>query len=187
MKYVKMLGLLAVAAVALTSFAGSASATITSPAGTAYTGNLQMTATNMTFHTGQTVSCGHSVIEGSVSKGETTVSLNVLTFTKCGTDTFAVLKKGHMSIASNGTVFLTGTEYTELTHRTILGFPVTTHCILNLNNTVVGTLTEGVSPAELHAGSAEIPDETPTDGGCGNAILTGEYTVTNPSGAITID
>lgn len=185
MKYVKMFGLLVIGAAAPMAFAGTASATITSPAGTAYTGNIQMTAPLVEFETGGNVKC-HSVLEGSVTKGETTVPITKLVFSACGSDTFSVLKKGHMFIASNGTVSLSGTEYTKMLHRTIFGFPLTTHCILRLENTSIGTLTEGVSPAEVHFGSSVIPN-VETDGECSDAVITGDYTVTTPSGAITVD
>lgn len=187
MKYPKTLGLLVVTATALMAIAGTASATITSPIGTAYTGNIHLTSTEVWFHTGGEVTCAHSTIVGSVTNGGTTVPITALTFKECGTTTFEVLKKGHMTIASDGTVSMSGTEYTKQIHKTILGFPLTTHCILRMENTVIGKLTEGVSPAELHTATYPIPSVA-TDSSCGEyAETTGTYTVTKPGGAITID
>jgi hypothetical protein len=181
---VKMLGLLVVAAAALMAFAGSASATITSPAGTAYTGEIHMNGSEIWFHTGGNVNCKKSTLSGSVTNGGTTVPINELTFSECGTTTFAVLKKGHMSIASDGTVYLSGTEYTKLIHSPIAG---TIHCILRMEETAIGLLTEGVNPATLHTDTYPVPSVS-TDFGCGSsAELTGLYTVTEPTGAITID
>jgi len=186
MKYRKILGLLAVAAAVLMSLAGTASATITSPPGTAYTGNIQMTSAFVEFETGSDVKCNQSVIEGSVSKGETTIPITKLSFSECGVDTFTILKTGDMFIASDGTVKFNGTEYTKIIHRTIFGFPVTTHCVLSMEGTAVGVLTEGEKSPEMHAATTRIP-HTETDGGCTDAFITGDYTVVTPSGGITID
>lgn len=188
MKCMKMFGLLVVTGAALMSFAGSAAATITSPAGTAYTGDIVMTSTGVAFHTGGEVECGHSTIVGSVASGGTAIPLKSVTFSECGTSTFSVLKQGTMSIASDGTITLSGTEYTKQIHKTILGFPLTTHCILRMENTEVGHLTEGVNPAVWHTASAPIPSPEGTDTACTNsAEISGTYTVTKPAGAITVD
>lgn len=187
MKCIKMLGLLAVVIAALMAFAGTASATITSPIGTAYTGNIQMTSTSVEFRTGGDVKCGHSTLEGSVKSGATTIPITKLTFSECGTSTFAVLTTGQLTIASDGKITVSGTEYTKQVHRTVLGFPITTHCILAMENTTIGTLTEGVEPAVWHLESAAIPSPV-TDSGCQeSAQIVGNYTVTQPEGPITID
>lgn len=184
MKYLKMLGPLVVAAAALMAFAGPASATITAPSGTAYSGKIHMsTTTGVWFHTGGQVTCGQSTLVGSVTKGETTVPIEQLTFSECGSTTFAVLKNGHMSIASDGTVSMDETEYTKLVHNIFIG---TKHCILRMENTEIGKLTEGVDPAKLDTDTAMVP-YVPTDETCSEAELTGEYTVNQPTGAITID
>ena len=65
MKYVKILGLLAVAAAALMAFAGSASATsLTSPTGTLYTGAIASTAE------------GHAVLDNPIAKIECASSVS---------------------------------------------------------------------------------------------------------------
>ena len=68
MKYVKMLGLLAVAAAALMAFTGTAAATqVTSPAGTLYTGKITATSSNSELHGAFiSVSCTSSHVEGDV-------------------------------------------------------------------------------------------------------------------------
>src|SRR6188472_2576566 len=59
MKYVKILGLLAVAAAALMAFAGTASATtLTSPTGTVYTGSIHA------------ASEGHAILQNPIAKIE---------------------------------------------------------------------------------------------------------------------
>jgi hypothetical protein len=188
MKYMKMLGLLAVAAAALMAFVGTASATVTSPAGTAYAGNIVSSSSNTSLDGSVKVSCTSSTVEGDPSSaGATSGTISKLTFANCGNDTVKVNANGSLAISSSGTVTSTGAEVTVQLHRTVLGFPVTTHCIYKTNNTSVGTLTEGVSPAVLHIGSSPIP-EVATDGACGNdAVWTGSYTVSTPSGAITVD
>jgi hypothetical protein len=180
MKYAKLLGLLAVASAALMAFAGAASALVTSPSGTAYNGEIHATSTNTALTGSVKISCSHSTVSGSVSKGSTTGNIKTLTFTGCGNDTVSVKSGGSLSITSAGTLFSTGAEVTVLTHQTVLGFPVTTHCIYKTNNTHVGTLKEGSSPS-LNIGSAPIP-EVATDGACGNdAVWTGSYSVLTPS------
>ncbi len=89
MKYVKILSLLAVAAAALTAFSASASAaTITSPTGTVYSGNIAATSTNSALDGAfVTVTCKHSqVTAGITSQGaEKTIkaSVSTLDFTEC--------------------------------------------------------------------------------------------------------
>ena len=187
MKNAKLLGLLPVMAAALMAFAGSASATITSPTGTVYNGVIHGATTNMTLHTGVKISCKQQAFEGQVTNGGTTIPLTAFTFGECGSDTIVTLAKGHLTLASDGTVTSTGLEVTKLSHRTVFGFPVTQHCLLDTSNTKLGTLTEGVNPPVLHFSSASIP-HLATDGACGETtIYTGTYTVTKPTSAIVVD
>jgi hypothetical protein len=185
MKHLKTLGSLAVAAAALMVFAGTASATITAPAGTAYSGAFSATSTNNTLHFSVTVECKHSTLGATISEGATSGPVTNLSFTQCGTDTVTVLKNGTLSIASDGTVSLTGSEFTSTWHRTVLGFPLTTHCIYTFGN--IGTLTEGATPPVIDIGSSQIT-RLPTDGACGEtAVWTGSFTLSEPAGAITVD
>ncbi|MGN6254285.1 MAG: hypothetical protein ACTHO8_04805 [Solirubrobacterales bacterium] len=201
MKYLKMLGLAAIAACALMAFvgAGSASATTltcTEPAGTKITcpkgteihavsegkavldapfGNIECESTV----TGKTSNTGSSTetVKGPIES---------LTFTNCGNDTVTVLKKGELEIHTfpnekeweegKGTLTSTGTEVTVI-H---LGV----HCIYTTSATDIGTLTgskqTGATP------TLDISATIPRTGGnsgafCGtSAPWTGSYKVTTP-------
>jgi hypothetical protein len=181
MKYIKMLGLLAVAAAALMAFAGSASATtVTSPTGTLYTGPIEATA-GATQLTGAwaTVECKHSVVKGKITKHGTTVTaegpVESLDFTECNYPT-TVIKPGslvaHWTKGYDGTLTSVGAEI--LVHTNI------GTCRFNTGTGVdIGTLTGG-TPAKLDINSSSIPV---TEGNffCGNSgIWHGSYTVTTP-------
>jgi hypothetical protein len=181
MKYVKMLGLLAVAAAALMAFAGPASAsTLTSPAGTTLaTGStIEATSSNSKLHGSFiTVECSHSQVKGTVSENATKNkkdaggSISTLDFTGCNY-TVTVSNAGSLSIASNGTVTSTGAA---ITIHTSVG-----ECVFSTSNTTVGTLTGG-SGATLDINSASIP-RTGGSFFCGSSgVWTGNYTVTSPS------
>ena len=188
MKYLKMLGLAAIAAAALMAFvgAGTASATeLTSPEGTMVTAGTTITAKSE----------GHAVLDSIIGKiecnsevsgptGNTgganeTISgtISTLSFTGCTTATVHVLKAGSLEIHSisgthNGTLTSTGAEVTVETS----GF----HCIFTTKETDIGTLTGG-SPATLDI-SATIPRTGGRSGAfCGgSAPWTGSYEVTSP-------
>jgi len=189
MKYAKILGLLAVAAAALMAFAGTASATITVN-GSAYSGHIEATSTNTELDGTVDVKCAKSIVTGNVSNGATTSAVTTLDFTECGSDTVEVTRGGSLRVDSSGTVYSEDAEVTVTVHRSIFGFPVTTHCeYVTAKNpgTDIGTLTEHVSPPQVHLIGANIP-QTETDSGCGaNAQWTGTYTFTTPTGAITVD
>ena len=186
MKPIKILGLIATAAATLMALAGTASATITNPSGTPYTGNIQFSSSNLSFDGSVKIACQSSTTGFSIVNGSTTGS-SALSFSGCGADTMNVLENGSLAIASSGAVTSTGAVITMQLHRSVLGFPVTWHCLYITNMTNIGTLTEGVAPAVLHIGAAPIP-EAATDGACGNDMVwTGSYTVASPSGAITVD
>lgn len=187
MKYVKMIGLLAVAAAALMAFAGPASAKLTSPSGTTYGGTIHATAGTTSLDGSIDVTCTSSTVTGTVSSGSTSGPVSSLSFSGCGKDTVTVLgspshgNAGTLAI-SGGSVFSSEAEVTVQLHRSVLGFPITTHCVYVTNNTNVGTFTGG-SPAKLDIDSAQIPvDEEQSDGACGDtAEWTGSYTVNTPN------
>ena len=196
MKYVKMLGLLAVAAAALMAFAGSASATeLTGPAGKLGVGSvIKATSTNSKLTGSVEVACKHSSVEGKITNAggagvtvEGSIEKTKLTFTECNGDTVEVLNGGTLIVHTqnpenngNGIVTSTGAEVTIQLHRIVLGFPVTTHCIYVTNATDIGHLTGG-TPAVLDINSSPIPRKA-TDGACGeSSIWTGNYTVTSPT------
>ncbi|HEX5990298.1 MAG TPA: hypothetical protein VFY75_08815 [Solirubrobacterales bacterium] len=182
MKYVKMLGLLAVAAAALMAFAGTASATqLTSPAGTNYTGEIKASAGLTELH-GEafSVNCKTSQVAGTVSQHGSGVtvkgSIATLDFSECSFPV-TVLANGSLeahkpSGSSNGT--LTSSEAKITIHG-----PFGINCLYETNGTDVGTLTPGTT-AKLDIDSSLIP-RTGDSAFCGAAgEWTGSYTVNTP-------
>ncbi|MDQ3724723.1 MAG: hypothetical protein M3335_02340 [Actinomycetota bacterium] len=184
MKYIKMMGLLAVAAAALMAFVGTASATVLESSG----GNLpsgtkvESTGTNAVLEAGfATIECAHSEVDGKTSNAggasETVEgSITTLSFKECNA-TVKVLKNGklivHHSSGSNGTVTSEGAEVTVAIGSTSCVYGTTAGA------TSIGTLSGG-SPAKLNA-SASL---TRISGGflCANpAKWTATYTVTTPN------
>lgn len=202
MKYLKMLGLAAVAAAALMAFVGSstASATVlckvpgtgtttgtTCPAGEAYpsgtTVKAQLVAGTVAKLTTsfKTVECKKSTTEGATSAEEATQLTGpegTLTFSECNCEV-VVLHAGTVSTewlagTHNGTQRSSGSE-TTTTCSTLFG---NVHCIYTTSNTDLGTLTGG-NPAKLDA-SAEVGRLT-TNAACAEkALWEAEYEVTTP-------
>jgi hypothetical protein len=205
MKYVKMLGLAAVAAAALMAFVGASTASATvlcktpaspqpgettgtiCPGGWAYGANTAIHAVNIgtvkldtSF---KTIECTGSTLGGETNAEEgspLTGPEGTLTFTGCNC-TVTVLKAGTVAIewipdTHNGTVTSTGNE-TTTSCKTIFG---TVHCIYVTSATHVGTLTGG-NPATLSA-SATIPvDAEHSNGLCPQeSKWTASYEVTTP-------
>jgi len=179
MKYPKILGLLVVAAAALMAFAGTASATITYT-GSAYTGEIAADSSSAELDGTVDLKCDLEV-KGSITNGQTTIPLSTVHFTNCGPDTMSVINNGYWRFDSNGTLYWEELEVTVLTHRSIFGFPVTTHCILFTHpnpGTDVGTLTEGTDT--IHLTGTDLTRRS-TDSGCGStSLLTGTLTITKP-------
>lgn len=185
MKYVKMLGLLAVAAAALMAFAGTAAATtVTSSEGE--TPTIVASAATTELHAGDsesflTVSCKASDVKGKVTAhGSTTTAsgpIETLHFTECS-DPVTVLKTGTLEVHTdsskangNGTLTSSGAEIRIHTSEG----PV---CTFKTSNTDIGTVTGG-HPASLSINSASIPASgflCPSTG-----VWTGGYTVTSPT------
>lgn len=193
MKYIKMLGLLALAAAALTAFVGTASATTaTSPKGTVYTGAYKAVAEGATYlHSSffVTVQCGASVVEGKVEQHGANVTtkgkISSLSFSEC-TDEVTVRKAGSLEAHAtavkgtdaDGTVTSSGVE---IAVHTSVG-----ECIFTTSNTDIGTgtLTSTTTTggnATLDIKSASIP----VTGGSffcpSSATWTGSYKVVTPS------
>jgi hypothetical protein len=186
MRYLKMLGLLVMAVAALTAFASTASATFTSPPGTVYSGSVKATSSNISLDGSVKVACKKSTLEASINSGATSGAVSKWSLTECGNDTLIEEDEGSLRIESNGTTFSTGWAFTVQLHRTVLGFPITTHCTYETNNTHIGVTTFHQWPWIIHVDA--VLEETPTDGACGNdAVLTGSYTGTTPSAAIAVD
>ena len=177
MKYVKMLGLLAVAAAALMAFAGTASATnLTSPEGTTYTGEITATSSNSELDGAfVTVKC-HSHIQGHVtSHGGTYVHghIDVLQFTGCNYTT-TVTNAGSITIHKTSGNVVTSTG-AEVSIATSVGT-----CVFTTNGTSVGSLTEGTN-ASLDIASAKIP-RTGGNFLCGSSgTWTGSYDLVTPN------
>jgi len=205
MKYVKTLGLAAVAAVALLAFvASSASATVLCKVNTEteMCSEANEYGSNQEIHAVltagkvvklatafKTLECKKSTIKGKIAEGWTgsttqtvTGPVEVLTLGECNCE-FIVLKTGTFEIHAdpvNGVDTDNGvltSSGTEITEScsTIFG---KVHCILVTEATTLGTLTGG-NPAEIDA-NANMPRK-PTDELCaGEAKLTAEYEITTP-------
>jgi hypothetical protein len=202
MKYVKILGLAAVAAAALMAFVGasSASATVlcktpgtgattgtTCPEGWAYPANTHIHAVNVgtvkldtTF---KNVECSNSTITGDTNtEGSATETITgpegTLTFTNCNC-TVTVLKAGFIEIhwipdTHNGTLTSDESEVT-VTCNTIFG---SVHCIYETTEDSIGDVTGG-NPAIFH--STAVIRKKPTNGLCSEeSTWTATYEVTEP-------
>lgn len=185
MKFVKMLGLLAVVAAAMMAFAGSASADTVTQTETNGTTNETPTihAVNEGGHVSlqnpiATISCS-STVEGTVTehaKGQPVRGhITKLEFTGC-TNSWHVttVTPGNLSFeASNGELVSSGARV-ETTRLGVKCFYETGE------GTKVGTVTGG-SPATLHI-EASIPLGTGSSGLCGtgNAKWEGNYVTTHP-------
>jgi hypothetical protein len=182
MKYMKMLGLLAVAAAALMAFAATASATtVTSPKNTTYTGTIKAESEgSTTLHGPADVTCGKSTVEGSVEQhgtGVTVKGASKISFSECGKETHVTVEKGgSLELHSNGD--LTSSGAAVKVEFTALGLT----CVYTTSGTKVGTFTgSDTTNATLDIDSAAIPR---TEGSffCGSSgEWTGSYKVTTPS------
>ena len=186
MKYVKILGPLAVAAAALMAFAGSASATtITSPTGTVLGSTTVIHAVNEGGHVKlanpvANIECS-STVEGKISTQGAGVTaegaISTLDFTGC-TNSWHVttISPGtliaHWTSGYNGTLTSSGAKV----ETTRLGVK----CVYVTANTEIGAITGG-NPATL-AISAKIPlnqAESSALCGEGSAAWSGGYTTTS--------
>lgn len=194
MRYIKMVGLTTMAAIAAMALATSASATIlTSPGETPYTGQFAAQAGEITLHGVATYTCNKSHATGEVEQHGSSVTargkLTTWTLSECNGHV-AIKKLGTVEIHTekegsngNGTVTVSGTEVESVS--TSMGIT----CIFTTENTFLGTLTGSNTTggtAVLMIESAAIPR---TGGSifCGSTgELTGSYTVTTPD-ALYID
>lgn len=188
MKYVKILGLLAVAAAALMAFAGTASAdVVTSPKGTVYTGTIKAEAE------------GHAVLDNPIAKIEcaSTVEgkveshgvgksvegkITTLDFTNCTND-------WHVTVVTSGTLAVDWSSGENGSVRssgaTVEATRFGVNCRYATNNTAVGTVTAG-TPATMDI-SAAIPFHSGSFlCGSGATTWTGAYKVVTP-GSLFVD
>ncbi|HEX5989947.1 MAG TPA: hypothetical protein VFY75_07035 [Solirubrobacterales bacterium] len=189
MGYVKILGLLAVAAAALMALATTATATtITSPTGTTYTGTIHAESeVTTTLHSELlSVSCKKSTLTGSIgthsSTGTAHGPITTLDLSECGEDVVTVLVPGTLEIHSSSThSILTSTGAIITVHTHVFGID----CLFETNNTDIGLLTDshhsGRTEATLDIDSALIP-RTGDSMFCGPVgEWTGSYVVTTPT------
>jgi hypothetical protein len=180
MKYIKMLGLLAVAAASLMALAGSATAaSVTSSAGT--TPNIVATSTNSKLDGSfVTVECSHSSVEGNVETHGAGVpvggNVDALSFTGCNYQV-TIGNKGTLAVhaaatTGDGTVTSSGAS---ITIHTSVG-----SCIFTTSGTDIGTL-DGKTGAVMNINSAKIP-RTGGNFLCGSSgTWTGSYSVSAPA------
>jgi len=207
MKYLKMLGLAAISAAALTALFGAGSASATTLTGTGCTGtpsNHCAVGTTITSQAeGMTIlhppfgeiKCEESTVSGKTTTtgGETeTVKGNIesLTFTKCNATVTPITNGGTYGTLeihtekeaanNNGTLTSSGSEVTV----EYFG----THCIFKTGGTTptdIGVVTGAATTKTEHA-TFDISATIPRTGGrsgafCGStAQWTGSYTVTSP-------
>jgi hypothetical protein len=194
MKYIKMLGLAAVAAATLMAFIGAGSASATTihssggklPKGTTINAVLR-SGTEAVLQAGfGNIACGESTVHGITSTtggAAETVEGNIgtLTFGACTGDTVTVLKTGvlaihHIAGTTNGTLTGFGSEATTVSHN-VGGV----HCIYRTETTDLGALTGN------NKGNAVVHVDTtlhrvPTSFLCkSTATWTATYEVTSPS------
>jgi hypothetical protein len=188
MKYIRMLGLAGLVALALTAFTGTASATyLTSPPGTTYTGAFELRSGKITFHLGGfgEVVCSKSEMKGKVEFHGIGITaggnLSSLTFEGCEPNTVTVLKAGALEISpaattGNGTVIWNGGEIQV--H--ISKGPTCT--IKTSSTTTIGTLTG----SNITKGNAVLDLEKPALPTSGflcpaTTVMTGLYAVISPT------
>ena len=194
MRYVKTLGLLALAAAALMAFAATASATTaTSPKGTTYTATIHAaTEGHAILHDtsglGITIECSstfHGTVHVHGFGNIVRIFVSTLLWTNC-TNNWSVttLKTGsleahNISGTENGTLTSTGAEVTTKQSTTGL------HCIYSTNATDVGTLTSStVTGGNATLDIAATINRTGGSSGilCGSkGTWTGSYKVDTPA------
>lgn len=187
MRYIKMLGLVAVAAAAMLAFAAAASATTIMSSGSPYTGKIaaEILGGGVQLHGVETFTCQTSVGEGTVEEHGSSITakgkVSGWDLTDCNSNVdLAVFKTGelevHATSKGNATVTSSGVEI-QVTN-TSMGLT----CIFTTTNTHIGTLKGNESNnARLELESAEVPR---TGGSifCGSSgEITGEYEITTPS------
>jgi len=200
MKYVKMLGLAAVAAAALMAFVGASSASAsvlckTAPnaegkcaAGWGFSGEIHATTTEKPKLTStfKTVECDESTVKGNATEGtgsptETPNGAATLSFTGHCNCTVVVASGGTLEIhaigdTGNGTVTSNGATVT-IQCSTIFG---AVHCNYVTNNKDIGTLVGG-TPATMNI-TIKIEEEATSSLCDAEATWHGNYSVTTPTG-----
>jgi hypothetical protein len=182
MKHLKLIGVAAIAAMALMAFASTASATVTSPSGTEYTGEVKSTASSsLLLEAGfAEITCTESTVAGKITTNDATIAsgaITTLSYSNCGSATVDTLANGSLEIVSAGSGKGTVKGYNSQVTTSIFG----TSCVYGTaaGGTTLGTVVGG-TPAKMTI-SASLPK---ISGGflCANpAKWSGSYTVTTPS------
>jgi hypothetical protein len=196
MKFTKILGLVAMAALALMAFASTASATTLYTNGVKQTGSVAIDATLSGSATLRDTSntfantCTESTVEGKTTTFTGTLvsgPIEWLSFSHCTHEKVVVHKAGTLSVdqigtGMNGTVRSSGAEVTVPV--TILGSVVTATC--TTNETDIGTLT-GSEAAYVAPGQSEIDINAVLN--CGSILPSakweGTYRITGHNLAVT--
>jgi hypothetical protein len=187
-EHVKILSLLAVASVSLLASADSASAapTLTSPAGTEYTGTIRAsleTASSALLKAGIENTCTESTFEGPAqvnNEERAEGSLTTVTFGKCTQDT-AVISRGRLRLQPSGTV----STVESTVEVKVTGLGITCFYGPGLAPVDIGTLTPTGSTtftAKLDVNTTELPRApgSNTFFCASKATWTGSYIVTTP-------
>jgi hypothetical protein len=189
MKYVKILGLAAMALAALMALAGTASATtITSPKGTTYTNTIKAEASSTITLTSVfggfgAISCKKSTVEGKVEShgaGVTAVgAISSLTYTECS-NPVTVVSKGtlelHHIAGNEKEATLTSKNATITVHETLFG---TCNFITSSTGTDIGNVT--LTPSTGGAAVLDIKAQIPSENGCGTGTWEGTYKAVTPT------
>jgi len=192
MKYVKILGLLAVAAAALMAFAASASATtLTSPTGTTYTGAIHADneGTHVTLDNPiANIEC-HSTVSGNVEQhgpGVTVKGNITVTFTSCTEGWHVtVLNSGNLEVHKKAGTTYDGTLTSNNAEVSATVSGIT--CVYGTSATDVGTLTGGTTPTlDIEAKIPVLTGKSSIFCGTSATTWTGSYTVTTP-GSLYVD
>lgn len=204
MKYVKMLGLLAIAAAAMMAVPGIASATIlTSPVNVKLENGEKIHAVSegsTTLDGPVAITCKKSTVQGKITTSggvATTVKgpIEELTFEECGTNDVKVVQKGELIVHTEYTKEANGEELEKTTNTgngtlTSNGAEVTIEvtslgisCIYTTSNTPIGILTGSKNTggtATLDINSSAIPRTGHSVFCGGSAKWTGSYEVKIP-------
>jgi len=200
MKHLGKLGLIALVAASIASFAGSAQATVVTSGGASYTGGFTAETTDVilhrkTFAEGKFgITCGLSTLSGGITAHGLGVTASLapssLFFGNCvnvlnPNAEVKVLNVGKLEIhtasgdadgtTGNGTVTWSGFEFTT----SIGSIGSNEHCIFKLSSADVGSITGSKSTGAT--AKLNVDALLSTSLGCGlSAELTATYTITTP-------
>ena len=179
MKRLKMLGPVVIVLAGCIAFAGNASANpvLTSPAGTAYTGEITETLEGslLTKAGFSNTTCTSVTRTWVVETNNTTAASGKefsTSFGGCGGVTVVVISKGSLKVTPGGTMSGSGSETTTA----VFG----TSCVYGTKaGTTLGTV-KGGSPAKM-ALYAEMPLVSGGFGCANPAMVSGNFTITKPT------